>query len=107
MSRPFLTALAENWTDEGQQDVDAPNNAGTHLVDGVVGVTGVPDGVGTSDEGLEGDVGDESSKRAETLPGVLVQESHGDVERRSTPALESEGVLESVTRLLGDVDHVD
>jgi len=81
--------------------------ATTHLVDGVVGVRGITDGVGTTDESLERNVGHESTKSAKTLPRVLVKEPHRDVERRTTPALKSEGVLKGVRSLLGDVGHVD
>lgn len=78
-----------------------------HLVDGVVGVRGVSDGVGTTNESLERNVRDELAKGAETLPRILVEETHRDVESGTSPALESVGVLESVRSLLGDVGHVD
>lgn len=43
----------------------------------------------------------------EPVPGVLVEEAHGDVKGRASPTLERIGVLERVARLLGNVGHVD
>lgn len=77
------------------------------LVDGVVRVRRVTDGVGSSDERLERNVGDELSEGSESVPRVLVQEPHGNVKGGTSPALERVGVLEGVRRLLGNVGHVD
>lgn len=90
--------------------------------------TGVSDTVRTTDEGLEGNVGNQLPHRPQTLPRIFVKETHGDVESGCTfiqsvsrardpptvitslttsPALERVGVGQGVTGLLGDVDDVD
>ena len=43
----------------------------------------------------------------QTLPRVLVQEPHSDVERRPTPALDRVRVRQCPARLLRNVDHID
>lgn len=43
----------------------------------------------------------------ETLPRILIQEAHRDIEGRATPALKSKCIRESVACLLGNVNHVD
>ena len=53
------------------------------VVDGIVGIRGVADSVGTADERLQGNVGDELSERSQTVPWVLVQETHGHIDRKS------------------------
>lgn len=77
------------------------------LVDRVVRVRGVANSVGTSNKGLKGNVGNELSESSQSVPRVLVEESHGDVEGGTTPALQRVGVLKSVGSLLGNVGHVD
>jgi hypothetical protein len=46
-------------------------------------------------------------KTHEPLPRIFVQETHGDIERRSSPAFERVGVLQRMARLLGNVDDID
>lgn len=75
--------------------------------DSLITVTSVANSVCTAYQSLKRDVRDESAKRTESLPRILVKETHGDVESGTTPALESVSVLESVGSLLGDVGHVD
>jgi len=53
------------------------------LVDDVVGVVGVSDGVGASQQHLERNVGDQLTQFCSTLPRTLVQEPHRHVERRA------------------------
>jgi hypothetical protein len=63
--------------------------------------------VGATEQTLEGDVGHKLPHLAQTVPGVLVQEAHGDIEGSTAPALKSPGVAESVAGLLSDVAEVD
>ena len=65
------------------------------LVDDVVGVVGVPDGVGATKEHLEGHIGHLGTELLETLPGALVEETHGNVEGGPAPHLQREGLGES------------
>lgn len=77
------------------------------VVDGVVRQRGVGNAVGATEKHLEGDVGDELSHLAESVPGVLVEESHGDVEGSTTPALKRVEVGKGMASLLGDVQEID
>ena len=44
---------------------------------------------------------------AETVPWVLVQETHGNIESGTSPALKSPGVAQGIGSLAGDVQQVD
>lgn len=77
------------------------------VVDGIVRQRRVGNAVGSSEQHLEGDVGDQLPELAKTVPGVLVEETHGDIEGGTTPALQGIGVGQRVTGLLGNVDQVD
>ena len=76
------------------------------LVVDVIGVGAVADGVGASEEHLEGNVGDELTHLLETLPRVLSEESHGDIEGGATPALEGVEVAEGVGGVGGDGEDI-
>lgn len=77
------------------------------VVNGVVRQRSVGNTVGTTEKHLEGNVGDELSHLAESVPGVLVEESHGDIEGSTTPALKRVEVGEGVAGLLGDVQEIN
>lgn len=77
------------------------------FVNGIVGVGGVSDSVGSSNKGLEGDIGDEFSQGSQSFPGVFIKEPHRYVESGSTPAFERVGVLKRMGSLLGDIGHID
>ena len=62
------------------------------LVDDVVGVVGVPNGVGATEEHLERHVGNLGTELLKTLPGALVEESHGHIEGGTAPHLQREGL---------------
>lgn len=62
------------------------------VVDGIVRVRRVADSVGTSDESLEGNVGDQLSQCPQSLPRVLVQEPHRNVKGGTTPTFQGIGV---------------
>lgn len=66
------------------------------LVNYVVGVVCVADGVGTSQQHLEGNIRDAVSHFFEAFPWAFVQESQADVESCSTPVLEGVEVVELV-----------
>jgi len=87
-------------------------------------VTRITDTVGTANQCLQGNVGDQFSQRAldkndiskrlrctptpyQPLPWVFVQESHSDVESCTTPALETVCICEGIASFLGDIDHVN
>lgn len=46
-------------------------------------------------------------KTYETVPGIFVQETHGNIEGRAAPHLQTEGVCKRVACLSRDVDHVN
>mmetsp|Transcript_14603 Transcript_14603/g.26144 ORF Transcript_14603/g.26144 Transcript_14603/m.26144 type:complete len:240 (-) Transcript_14603:1935-2654(-) len=73
----------------------------------VVRVRRVPHGIGTPQQHLEGNVRHRLPKRRESIPGTLVEETHGDVEGRASPAFEGVGVSEGRAGGFGDVEHVD
>lgn len=67
------------------------------LVNHVVGIVCIADGIGTSQQHLERNVRDAVSHFFEALPWALVQESQADVEGRATPVLEGVQVVELVS----------
>ncbi len=72
----------------------------------VVGVVGVADGVGASQEHLEADVGDVFAEFAEALEGVFAQEAHGGVEGGAAPALEAVELGSALGECVGDGELV-
>jgi hypothetical protein len=76
------------------------------VVDGVVGKGGVSNSVGSTQQHLEGNVGHKLTELAKTVPGVLVQETVGNIEGSSSPALKSVGVGVSVGSVLSDGNQV-
>ncbi len=76
---------------EDPEDVD-PGAGGlpNERLHDVVGVVRVADGVGSAEKHLEEDVGDPAPEELQALPGVLVEEPHGHVERGAAPHLEGE-----------------
>ena len=75
--------------------------------DGVVRKRRVRNAVGSTKKHLEGNVGYKLAHLPQTVPRVLVEEAHGDIESSTTPALQSPGVRVSVAGLLGDVQQVN
>lgn len=83
------------------------NSLPREIVDGIVRVRSVTDSVGTSDQSLQRDVGDQLPQSPQPDPRVLVEEPHRDIKGGTTPTLERVGVLEGVRSLSGDVGHVN
>lgn len=79
----------------------------TEMIDGVVGEGRVGNTVGTTEKHLEWNVWNQSSELAESVPWVFVQESHGNIESSTTPALQRVGVGVSMCGVLGDVYEID
>lgn len=77
------------------------------VIDGIVGVRGVTDSVGASDQSLQRNVGDQLSQSPQPDPRVLVEEPHRDIKSGTTPAFERVGVLEGVGSLSSNVGHVN
>lgn len=77
------------------------------VVNGIVRVRSVTDSVGTSDQSLQRNVGDQLPQSPQPDPRVLVEEPHRDIKGGTTPTLERVGVLEGVRSLSGDVGHVN
>lgn len=77
------------------------------VVDGIVGVRGVTDSVGPSDQSLQRNVGNQLSQSPQSNPRVLVEESHRDIKGGTTPTLERIGVLKGMGSLSGNVGHVN
>ena len=96
---------------EGIEDTEDIDTASlcllTEMVDGVVGKGRVGNTIGTAEKHLEGNVGNSLAHLAQTVPGVLVQEAHGDIESRATPALKTVGVGEGVAGLVRDVQQIN
>lgn len=77
------------------------------VVDGIVRQGSVGNTVGATEQHLEGNVGDELAHLAEPVPGILVEETHGNIEGGTTPALKGVQVGESVAGLLGNVQEIN
>ena len=73
----------------------------------VVRVTGVSHRIGSPQQHLEADIGDEISKPSQPLPGVLVEEAQGGVEGGPTPHLQAEELGQPVSQGLGNPQNVD
>jgi len=54
-------------------------------IDHIIRVGGVSNSIGSSQQHLEGDVGDLVPHVLQPLPGALVKEPHGNVESGATP----------------------
>ena len=76
------------------------------LEDGIVGVVGVTDAIGTAEEHLEGDVGHSLTHHLQPLPRTLSQEAEADVEGGATPILERVALVERVRRRRGNGQDV-
>ena len=66
------------------------------LLNHIVRIGGVADGVRAAQEHLEADIGNARPQYAQPLPGILVQKAHGRVERRSAPHFEAEEIRETL-----------
>ena len=76
---------------EDPEQVHARLRRAAHEVaDDIVRVVGVADAVGAAQQHLRQEVGDALADQCEPLPGVLVEEAHGDVEGGAAPAFERE-----------------
>mmetsp|Transcript_2496 Transcript_2496/g.4063 ORF Transcript_2496/g.4063 Transcript_2496/m.4063 type:complete len:281 (-) Transcript_2496:1501-2343(-) len=77
------------------EDVDSRGVRLLHeLLHEVIRVGGVSHSIDTTQEHLEGDVWNSLPQLCEPVPRALVEESHGHVERRSSPDLQTHAILE-------------
>mmetsp|Transcript_24444 Transcript_24444/g.74591 ORF Transcript_24444/g.74591 Transcript_24444/m.74591 type:complete len:223 (+) Transcript_24444:2475-3143(+) len=71
----------------------------TEFEDGVVGVVGVADGVGTTKQHLKRHIGHGLAHHLQPLPRALLKEAEADVEGGPAPVLDRVGVVKHVRRL--------
>ena len=74
---------------------------------GIVGQRRVSDTVGTTKQHLERNVGHKLPHLLQSLPGILVEETHGDIKGGTAPTFQCPRVAEGVTGLLGNVEQID
>lgn len=93
---------------EDTEDIDTVLlSLSNEVVNSVVGQGRVSNTVGTTEQHLERNVGNQLAHLAETVPRILVKETHSNIESSTTPALKRVEVGESVAGLLGDVEEID
>mmetsp|Transcript_18872 Transcript_18872/g.54649 ORF Transcript_18872/g.54649 Transcript_18872/m.54649 type:complete len:333 (-) Transcript_18872:914-1912(-) len=71
------------------------------FVHDIVGIVGISHRVGATEQHLEGHVRHLFPQFLQSLPRTFVQESHGHVERRSSPHLHAEHLGQSLVGVLG------
>ena len=76
------------------------------LLDDVVGIVRVADGVRGPQQHLEQDVGNPLAQVGQPLPGAFLEEPHRRVERRPAPHLEREQLAGMPGVGVGDLQHV-
>ncbi len=76
------------------------------LLHDVVRIIGIADGVRTAQQHLEENVRDQLGKLVQPLPGVFLEEAHGDVKGCSAPALQGEELGAKIGSRLGDFEQV-
>ncbi|RUS15956.1 hypothetical protein BC937DRAFT_91767 [Endogone sp. FLAS-F59071] len=79
---------------------------GAEVVNDVIGVRGVADGVGATQEHLEGNVGHELTQPDQAVPWILIQEAHCHVKGGTAPAFERIGIGEGVCGRGGDMQQI-
>ena len=77
------------------------------VIDGVIRQRGVSNTVSTTEKHLERNVGNKLSHLSESVPGVLIEESHGNIKGGTTPALKGVQVGERMASFLGNTEQVD
>lgn len=77
------------------------------VLNGIVGQRSVGNTVSATEEHLEGNVGHKLAHLAESVPRILIEEAHGDIEGGATPALQGVQVVEGMAGLLGNVQQID
>lgn len=93
---------------ENTEDIDTILLRLLHkVVNSIIRQRRVRNTVSATQQHLERDVRDELPHLAESVPRILVQEAHSDIEGRATPALERVQVSVRVACLLGNVQQVN
>ena len=93
---------------ENTEDVDAVLlSLLTEVEDGVIGKRRVRNTVGSTKKHLERNVGHQLAHLPQTLPRILVEETHGNIKGSTAPALQSPSIGVGVAGLFGDVEQVD
>ena len=89
------------------EHVDSPCGRLLHkAADHIVGIVGVAHAVGTTEQHLEGDVGDVPPQPVQPLPGTFVQEAVGHVEGGTTPHLQGKALVHDLGKCLAALHHV-
>ena len=76
------------------------------ILDHVVGISRVADGVGRRAGASGKDVGHFFAQSREAVPGVFLQEAHGGVEGRAAPHFHAEEIAAVARDVVGDGEHV-
>lgn len=77
------------------------------VINGIVWKRRVGNTVGTTEKHLERNVGNKLAHAAETVPRILVEETHSNVKSSTAPALQTEKVGEGMAGLLGNVEQIN
>ena len=75
--------------------------------DDIVGIVGVAHPVRAAQQHLGQDIGRAFAHLSQPFPGILIEEAHGDVERRPTPAFKAEQVRQTARIGLGDAGDIE
>src|SRR5271170_2590063 len=79
----------------------------TEIVNRIIRQRRVSYTIRSTKQHLKRNIRNEFSKFTKSIPGILIQETHGDIERRATPHFKTVGVGESMTCLWGNIDEID
>jgi hypothetical protein len=77
------------------------------VVDGVIRKRLVRNAVGTTQQHLERDVGNQLPHLSQSVPRILIQEAHGYIEGSSTPAFQCIGIAEGIAGFFGNIAQID
>ena len=76
------------------------------FVNGIVRVRRIAHSIRATDQCLERNVRNQLTHRTQTLPWVLIQETHGNIERGTSPALQTVRIVQSMRRFACNVQYV-
>ena len=78
----------------------------TNFCDHVVGIVGIADGIGTAQQHLKQDIGDQFGQFVQSLPRIFTQKAHRDVKGGPAPALQRKQVGAEVGGRFGNLEQV-
>mmetsp|Transcript_21716 Transcript_21716/g.28550 ORF Transcript_21716/g.28550 Transcript_21716/m.28550 type:complete len:305 (-) Transcript_21716:529-1443(-) len=76
----------------------------TEFVNNIVGVVGVSNSIGTTEEHLEWNIRNLFSQLFKTIPGIFTKESHGNIEGGTTPHFQGECIGKCRIGGIGTID---